>query len=135
MVGDGYLREKLQKQIENASLEREFALLGTRNNPYPYIKNCTLLAQTSRYEGKSVVLDEGKILCAPIVTTAYPTAADQIADGEEGLIVEMSPEGIADGIAALLTDETRRMKLKQYLSDREYGNQQEVEKYCKVLGE
>jgi len=135
VVGDGYLREKLQKQIENAGLEREFALLGTRNNPYPYIKNCTLLAQTSRYEGKSVVLDEGKILCAPIVTTAYPTAADQIADGEEGLIVEMSPEGIADGIASLLTDETRRLKLKQYLSNREYGNQQEVEKYCKVLGE
>ena len=135
VIGDGYLRKKLQKQIQNAGVEQEFILLGTRNNPYPYIKNCTILAQTSRYEGKSVVLDEGKILCAPIVTTAYPTAADQIANGKEGLITEMSPEGISDGIAALLTDETQRQKLKQYLSNREYGNQQEVEKYCKVLGE
>lgn len=135
VVGDGYLRKKLQKQIQNARLEQEFVLLGTRNNPYPYIKNCTILTQTSRYEGKSVVLDEGKILCAPIVTTAYPTAADQILDGKEGVITEMSPEGIADGIAALLTNEARRLELKQYLSGREYGNQQEVEKYCKVLGE
>ena len=133
IIGDGYLREKLQKQIENAGLTQEFILLGTRNNPYPYIKNCTILAQTSRYEGKSVVLDEGKILCAPIVTTAYPTAADQIEDGKEGLITEMSPVGIADGIAQLLTNKSQRLKFKQYLSHREYGNQQEAEKYCKVL--
>jgi hypothetical protein len=67
------------------------------------------------------------------VTTAYPTAADQILDGEEGLITEMSPAGIADGIVMLLTDEARRQELKRNLSSREYGNQQEVEKYCKVL--
>lgn len=133
VVGDGYLRKNLQKQIRNAGLEEEFILLGTRNNPYPYIRNCTILAQTSRYEGKSVVLDEGKILCAPIVNTAYPTAADQILDGKEGLIVEMSPQGIADGIAELLTNPQRRSDFKQYLSEREYGNQQEVEKYCQVL--
>lgn len=133
VVGDGYLREKLEKQIRNSGLEREFILLGTRNNPYPYIKNCTILAQTSRYEGKSVVLDEAKILCAPIVTTAYPTAADQIENGKEGLIAEMSPAGITDAIAALLTNEARRQELKQNLDHREYGNQQEVEKYCKVL--
>ena len=133
VIGDGYLRKNLQKQIQNAGLQKEFFLLGTRKNPYPYIKNCTILAQTSRYEGKSVVLDEGKILCAPIVITAYPTAADQILDGKEGLIMEMSPEGIADGIATLLNDEQKRLELKRYLSSREYGNQQEVEKYCKVL--
>ena len=135
VIGDGYLRKNLQKQIQNAGLEKEFILLGTRNNPYPYIKNCTILAQTSRYEGKSVVLDEGKILCTPIVNTAYPTAADQILDGKEGLIVEMSPRGIADGIARLLTNPQQLLELKQYLNKREYGNQQEVEKYCQVLDE
>lgn len=133
VIGDGYLRKSLQQQIQDAGVEQEFILLGTRNNPYPYIKNCTVLAQTSRYEGKSVVLDEGKILCAPIVTTAYPTAADQILAGAEGLITEMSPEGIADGIAELLTNEARQQELKAYLSSREYGNQQEAAKYRRIL--
>ena len=45
----------------------------------------------------------------------------------------MSPVGIADGIAQLLTNKSQRLKFKQYLSHREYGNQQEAEKYCKVL--
>lgn len=133
IIGDGYLRKQLEKQIKKEGLEREFILLGTRNNPYPYIQNCTILAQTSRYEGKSVVLDEGKILCVPIVTTAYPTAPDQILDGKEGLITEMSPQGIADGIAGLLTDEAQRLELQNYLCSREYGNQHEVAKYRRIL--
>ncbi|MBP3478961.1 MAG: glycosyltransferase [Oscillospiraceae bacterium] len=135
IIGEGFLRENLEKQIKNAALENHVILLGTRNNPYPYIRNCSVLVQTSRYEGKSVVLDEGKILCAPIVTTAYPTAADQIIDGREGLVTEMSPEGIAQGIMEMLAEEDRRRQIQDYLNSQEYGNQCEVKKYCRILDE
>ena len=133
IVGDGPLRENITKQITEYDVEDCFKLLGTRRNPYPYIRNCALMVQPSRYEGKSVVLDEAKILCTPIVATAYPTVYDQVLDGAEGKITPMTAEGIADGIRMMLEQEERRAKIRDYLQQHEYGNQREVEKYMMLL--
>lgn len=133
IIGDGPLREMLTKQIREAGVEDCVSLLGTRKNPYPYIRGCDLLVQSSRYEGKSVVLDEAKILCTPIVATAYPTVHDQISDGREGVITPMTPQGIADGIEKLLGDSDAQEAIRGYLASREYGNQQEVDKYIQLL--
>ncbi len=129
VLGDGRDYDKLITQIKRHRLEKEFILLGIRVNPYVYIKHCTILAQTSRFEGKSVVLDEAKILAIPILSTNYPTVYDQIIDGKEGMIVDMTPVGIADGLEKMLTDTEYRNKINSYLSQHEYGNQELVDKY------
>ncbi|MFV0363056.1 MAG: glycosyltransferase [Suipraeoptans sp.] len=98
VIGEGELESELKHQIKQAHLEENFKLLGIRENPYPYIKHCDILVQSSRYEGKSLVLDEAKILAAPIISTKYPTVGDQITDGVEGLIAEMNYISIADKI-------------------------------------
>ncbi len=133
VVGEGPLRGELEKQIADKGLQEEFFLLGARSNPYPYMKMCDVLVQSSRYEGKSVALDEAKMLCKPIVATAYPTVTDQVADGKEGIVVEMSAQGIADGVLRMLKDAALREQITAYLSTHEYGNQSEVEKYMKLL--
>lgn len=133
IIGMGVQEQELRTQIKTMGVEDCVFLLGTRNNPYPYIKNSTLFVQTSRYEGKSVVLDEAKILAIPVVTTAYPTAADQIREGDEGLLVELAPQSIAEGILKMLNDKTLYAHIQQYLESHEYGNQSEVEKYRKLL--
>lgn len=133
IVGDGELRKDLESQIEREGVRNEFTILGGRENPYPYIKACTIFAQTSRYEGKSVVLDEAKILAKPIVVTNYATVNDQILDRQEGIVVDMTPEGIANGIAELLGNKQLRKSLEDYLSSHEYGNQREIEKYYKYI--
>ena len=133
IIGNGELEKKLRQQIKENDVEDCFILLGVRENPYPYIQNCTVFAQTSRYEGKSVVLDEAKILQKPIVVTNYPTVKDQIRDGDEGVVVEMTSEAIAKAIACVLVDEDLRGKLNFYLSEREYGNEKEIEKYIAVI--
>ena len=133
IIGIGSLKNKLQKQIIENKLENNVFLIGARDNPYPYIKNCSLLVQSSRYEGKSVVLDEAKILKTPIVVTAYPTVYDQIIDKKEGLIVPITPEGIAQGIEEIINNTTLRNDLIEYLSNHEYGNQKEIKKYCELI--
>ena len=122
-----------QKTDQKENVEDCFILLGVRENPYPYIKNCNFVVQSSRYEGKSVVLDEAKILCKPIVATAYPTVKDQVEDGKEGLVVEMSPNGIAQGVKQMIENEVLRKNIEQYLSHHEYGNQNEVQKYMDLI--
>lgn len=133
VIGNGTLEKSLRKQIKKENVEDCFILLGVRENPYPYIKNCDFVVQSSRYEGKSVVLDEAKILCKPIVATAYPTVKDQVEDGKEGLVVEMSPNGIAQGVKQMIENEVLRKNIEQYLSHHEYGNQNEVQKYMDLI--
>jgi len=133
VIGIGSLEGKLRKQIEDLSLQEHFVLLGSRSNPYPYIKDCSVLVQPSRWEGKSVVLDEAKIIGVPIVATAYPTVKDQIEDGKEGLIVEMTAEGVADGIMEMLYNTGLHQSVCSYLAAHEYGNRQEIEKYMALF--
>ena len=135
IIGDGGLHDKLQSMIDEKKLNDYFYLLGPRDNPYPYIKNCDLFAQTSRYEGKSVVLDEAKIIGAPIIVTKYPTVFDQIEDGKEGYIVEINSKAIAEGVIDLIDNKEKRDEISNYLLAHEYGNQSEIEKYIKVIDE
>ncbi|WP_455542988.1 glycosyltransferase [Intestinibacter sp.] len=134
IVGDGALENKLRAMIKSKNLESKVSLIGARKNPYPYIKNCDIFAQPSRFEGKSIALDEAKILQKPILITNYSTAKDQIKQGQEGIIVDMNPKGIAEGIKSMIDDKKQAEKLSAYLSKFEYGNEKEVDLYYKIIG-
>ncbi len=135
VIGTGELKEELEKQIRQAGVENCFVLLGARSNPYPYIKHCNLFVQPSRFEGKSVVLDEAKILSKPIVATAYPTVTDQIENEKEGLIAPLSASGIADTIERMIMEQDLYDRIHFYLVNHDYGNEEELEKYMRLLDE
>ena len=118
VLGDGSLRNELEQMIVKLDVKDCFAFIGLRSNPYPYIRYADILVQTSLYEGKSVVLDEAKILCTPIVSTNYATVRDQVSD-HEGIVVEMTGAAIADGIQQMAEDKER---YAAYLSEHEYDN-------------
>jgi glycosyltransferase involved in cell wall biosynthesis len=133
IIGSGPLESKLKDQIKKEKVEDYVVLIGTKENPYPYIKNCDLFVQPSRYEGKSVVIDEAKILAKPIVATAYPTVRDQIRNANEGVIVELSVDGIYKGLKEMVFDKTKQKEISNYLENHEYGNQTEIKKYIKLI--
>ena len=133
VIGTGPLEDELKQMIEANNVGDCFILLGARENPYPYIANTDIFVQPSRYEGKSVVLDEAKILGMPILATRYPTVNDQIEDGREGIVVDIDSKALAAGIKDLLDNEEKRDSLKNYLNSKEYGNQSEVQKYIELF--
>ena len=66
--------------------------------------------------------------------TAYPTAASQVKDGKDGVIVPLdSPEHTAEGMAKTLEDTTLQQQLTDYLSTHDYGNEQEAEKVMQLM--
>lgn len=133
IIGVGRLKENLKAYISQNDLQNYFELLGERPNPYPYIKHCNLFLQTSRFEGKSIVVDEAKILNKPIIATNYPTVKDNIQDGQNGIICEISPEAIANAIIALNQDESKQRHIISHLKKYCNGNEDEVEKYIKLF--
>ena len=132
-IGTGELKTAIESLVSSLGVEKEFILLGERSNPYPYIGQCDIYVQPSRYEGKSIAIDEAKCLCRPIVTTNFTTVADQIQDGINGLICEMNANDIAAKIEILLNDAALRNKLTLNLSEEKTGNEEELEKFYSIL--
>jgi glycosyltransferase involved in cell wall biosynthesis len=133
ILGEGEERGKLEKMIKEYHLEDMFILGGIKENPYPYIKQADIYVQPSRFEGKSIAIDEAKILNKPILVTNFSTAKDQINDQINGLIVDMNPECIYNGIKQLIDSDELRRKLSQNLSNEELGTEKEIEKLYKMF--
>ena len=133
ILGNGELMSELSDQIKKKQVENEIFLIGPRENPYSYMKSADIVVQTSRWEGKSVVLDEAKIIGTPIVTTNYPTAKDQILNEKEGVIVDMNSVAIAEGIGRLAEDKKLKETIHEYLLNHEYGNVEEMKKYYSIF--
>ena len=128
IVGFGGEEEKIKKVIHETGMEERFILVGKQLNPYPFIKACDVYIQPSRYEGKAVTVREAQILCKPVVITNYATAASQVQDGVDGIIVPNDIEGAAEGIAAFLQNKQKQQEIVAYLQNHHYGNEDEVKK-------
>lgn len=116
IVGGGPDEKKLQQQILDAGIEEHFHLLGMQNNPYPYIANCDLYVQPSRYENYSVVILEAMALYKPILATR-PAADQQITSGVNGLLCEPEAGAVADAIDYLYNHHDEMEKYTDYLKD------------------
>lgn len=119
VYGKGSQREYLEKLIAENQLEGIFSLEGMTTNPYPYMKRADIVVQPSRFEGKSIVLDEAKLLGKAIVVTNYPSVTDQIIDNETGVIVEIDPESIAEGIQRVIENSELKIMLENKCQNRE----------------
>lgn len=133
IIGEGELKEQLLAEWREKKLEDFVFFIGTRENPYPYIKNADVIVQTSRYEGKSIVLDEAKILNKLIVCTNYDTVRDQLIDGKEGIISSFEVKEFAESIIKLLADDKKMQEIINYLSSHEYGNEQVIKLYDQLF--
>ncbi|MEC2056053.1 glycosyltransferase [Peribacillus psychrosaccharolyticus] len=128
IIGEGEDREKLEKMIEEYHLKGIFILLGLKENPYPYINQADIYVQPSRFEGKSIAIDEAKILHKPIIATNFSTAKDQLMDKKNGLIVEMDSTSIFEGIKKIIGDDVLRTTFIDSLAKEKLGTENEIQK-------
>ena len=133
IIGEGPERKSLEKLIKMYNIEQNFILLGVKENPYPYIKKAEIYVQPSRYEGKSIALEEAKILQKPIVITNFQTARDQIQSNYNGLVVSMDEEGISDGVISLINNNSLRNQFVRNLNENIHGNENEINKFYEII--
>ena len=85
--------------------------MGMKPNPYPYMAKADVYIQTSSFEGFGLTINEARILHKPVVSTNFPVVYNQIKDGENGLIAEMTPESVAEKILMLINDDALRERI------------------------
>lgn len=110
-IGDGSEYTNVKNLIKNNGLKEEVILLGMKSNPYPYMAGCDIYVQTSSFEGYCLTLCEARILHKPEVCTNFPVVYNQIRDGVNGLIAEMTPESVCDKIMQLVHNKELRETL------------------------
>ena len=134
VIGEGDERERLMQRIRERGLEDRFVLAGLKANPYPYMRQADLYVQPSRVEGRSIAIDEAKMLGLPILVTNFRTAGEQIVHETNGLIAAMEPAAIAEGIKRLMDDPALVERLRRNLALEPLGTEDEVRKFDELAG-
>lgn len=133
IVGYGGDEQLIKEKIKEAGMEEHVILLGKQENPYPFIKECDIYIQPSRFEGNAVTVREAQILYKPVIVTNYPTAHSQIKQGVDGIIVPQDNAGCAHEIAQFIKNKELQQKIVDYLKEHDYGNEKEVQKLYSLM--
>ena len=89
IIGDGPDRLKLHKRIIDLNLDKNIFLLGSKKNPYKYMKEMDCFVLTSRYEGQGMVILEAKILGLKIFITKNLEAYVENVKGSKNIVVDI----------------------------------------------
>ncbi len=119
--------------VNKFQVKDQIIFLGLRSNPYPYIRSADLFIHPSQFEGRSIALDEAKLLCKPIVVTNFSTVADQFCNHINASICEMTPKNLANAIEELIVNEELRKGYIKYLEMHKKDNTSEVEKLYSIF--
>lgn len=113
IFGDGWMRECLQKQIEENGLEDCCYLEYSVSNIVEKYQESSIFVLSSRYEGFGLVLVEAMACSLPVVSFACPCGPkDIIADGTDGFLVPLgSIEELADKISYLIGHDNVREQM------------------------
>ena len=133
LIGYGGDEQLIRKKIVESGMQQHVFILGKKKNPYPYILSCGIYVQPSRYEGNSVSVHEAQMLGKPVIITNYDTAASQLKDGIDGIIVALDNEGCADGIADLIANKELKQKIISNTYNEDYANSSEINNLYRII--
>ena len=108
VLGEGPLEKELRKQIREAGLTKHFHLLGSKANPYPYYRACDIYVHATRFEGKSIAIEEAQVLGKAIIASDCTGNREQIIHEKNGILVPLTKEEIAAAILSLLNHPQKR---------------------------
>ncbi len=111
VLGEGAERGHLESLIAAYGLKEDFVLLGAVENPYPYFAGCDLYVHATRYEGRSVAIQEAQALGAAVLASDCSGNHEQIKDGCDGVLAALDAPRIAGEIRRLLADKALREAL------------------------
>jgi len=112
ILGEGELREQLERQVRDHHLEKHVLLPGFRTDVMGCLKSFDLFVMSSVTEGLGTSLLDAMACSRPIVATTAGGIPEVIADGETGLLVPPRDHAaMANAIVTLLNDAPRRARM------------------------
>ena len=151
VVGDGVLKEDLERKVDELNLKDRVHLLGNQRNPFKYIRHSDIFILNSREEGFPNVLVEAMLCGTAVISTDCISGPREILapksdilfqlkegyeEAENGLLTPVDDgESLVQAINRLLSDpllkEAYEVKAKE--DAKNYSLEKIIEKYKDVL--
>lgn len=122
ILGEGSERAKLERLANDLGIANKVDLLGYKENPFKYMKNASVFALSSKWEGFANVLVESMACKTPIVSTDCPSGPREVLqEGEFGSLVPVGDaEKMARKVKRQLKSPTPEEKLYERAQDFHY---------------
>ncbi len=133
VLGEGNERRMLERKIAQLGLTSDFLLLGATKNPYPYYVNADLYVHATRFEGKSIAIQEAQTLGCPVIASDCNGNREQIENEKDGLLCELTPQAIADSILFLAKNPQIRKAYAFAAKEKESQQKEETNPLLKLL--
>jgi glycosyltransferase involved in cell wall biosynthesis len=112
ILGEGELREQLERHVRDHHLEKHVLLAGFRTDVIGCIKGFDVFAMSSVTEGLGTSLLDAMACGRPTVATTAGGIPEVVVDGETGLLVPPRDHAaMAHAIVRLLSDEGLRRRM------------------------
>ena len=131
-VGDGISRKRYEKLVYDNNLMESFIFLGSKTNPYSFMKQCDIYVQSSLHEGYCITLAEAKCFGKPIVTTNFTGAKEQIVNRDTGIIVECNSEDLYKAIKEVIDNVELRNRISKNVTKTLADTSSEINKFLKL---
>lgn len=133
VLGEGPERSAIEKSIEALGIKEDFVLMGAQSNPYPFIKGADIFVQATRFEGKSIAVEEAQILGKVIVASDCTGNAEQIVSGYDGVLYPLSVENTAHELEKVLDDPALRATLSEHAKEKELDYPEDMDRLLELL--
>lgn len=135
ILGDGQTRPELETRVEELGLDDSVALPGSTDNPYPYMREASVLAVSSNSEALPSTLIEAMAFGCPVVSTNCSKGPREILnDGDYGPLVPVGDaDALAEAIRSTLRDPPDAERLRRRAMD--FSAENVVTDYEKLLFE
>lgn len=115
ILGKGKSEKQLKDMARKWKVEDCVHFVGFTPNPYPWLKECSILVHSAKFEGLPTALIEGLLLDKFIICSDCPTGPREILDnGKAGILVPVGDaRSFADAIINLMGDKELQARIKQ----------------------
>ena len=110
IIGSGPDEEKISNLIKEKSISDYVQMLGSKENPYPYMVIADYIILTSNYEGFPVIYGEAITLHKKIISTIDVSDESISIPNNYGYICKKDEKDIANTIIKLLKDDKLNYK-------------------------
>lgn len=129
ILGEGPLREDLERLVQEKGLSDVVSMPGFQENPFKWMARCDLFVLSSRFEGFPNVLVQALACGARVVSTNCPTGPEEILEGE-GLVPIGDQKELARSMASALNDKN---KVNKGLVSDKYSSEDVANRYEEIL--
>lgn len=135
IIGEGMERAYLEELIKLHKLEDAFILMGMKKNPYPYIDQADIYVHATRFEGKSIAIEEAQILGKAIIASDCTGNTEQIESGYDGKLFSLNVDNLVDELKLIIDNPQIRMKYEKHVKEKKLDYPEDLKDMVELIRE